>query len=130
MNLHSNLVQFQADLEAETEYLFLKTHEGAKELSNNSMGKLLLGKIGMLYIEQSKQELGSLAPLGILDSWDAHMGEVKDGLKQKANIAGALWSVGKVTKKMHEEKQADQKKIQEEESLKDETALKEEEEKR
>ena len=54
MNLVNNLVQFQADMEAKTEYLFLDTHEKAKELSSNPMGKLLVGKIGMLYIEQSK----------------------------------------------------------------------------
>jgi len=49
--------------------------EMCKELSGNPMGKLMLGKIGWIYCEQAKQELGGL------DSMGAHIDEVKGGIK-------------------------------------------------
>lgn len=39
------------------------------------MGKLLLGKIGWIYVEQAKQELGGLDAIG------ANIDEFKGGIK-------------------------------------------------
>ena len=67
------------------------------------MGKLLLGKIGWIYQEQAKQELGGT------DSIGAHIDEIKGDMKQKANIAGAFWNTYKSAKKMHKEQKEEEK---------------------
>ena len=81
INLQNNLAIYQADLVGNTDDLHQDTIERAQELSTNPMGKLLLGKIGWIYCEQAKQELGGSESMG------AHIDEFKGGLKQKANIS-------------------------------------------
>lgn len=71
--------------------------EQAVELSSNPMGKLLLGKIGLIYYEQAMQQLGGLDALG------AEIDEFKGGLQQKAAIAGSLYKTYKAAKKMQNE---------------------------
>ena len=117
---------YQADLVAHTDDLHQDTLERAQELSTNPMGKLLLGKIGWIYAEQAKQELGGS------DSVGAHIDEFKGGMKQKANIAGAFWKTYKSAKKLHNEQiaeeQAEMKKAMEE--SKNQAAPKDEETKK
>ena len=61
------------------------------------MGKLLLGKIGMIYYEQALQQLGGVDAIG------AEIDEFKGGIQQKVAIAGSLYKTYKAAKKMQNE---------------------------
>ena len=72
------------------------------------MGKLLLGKIGLIYFEQANQVLGGLKGIG------ANIGEFKGGIKQKSAIAGSIYKTYKAAKKMKNEEEKEIKKKEEE----------------
>lgn len=74
VNLTTNLALYAADKVGGTDDLQTEMVELAQELIANPMGKLLLGKIGVIYYEQALQQLGGVEALG------AEFDEFKGGL--------------------------------------------------
>lgn len=99
VNLATSLTLYAADRVGHTDDLQQECIDQAKELSANPMGKLLLGKIGWIYCEQAKQELGGLDAIG------ANIDEFKGGIKQKHAIASSLYKTYKAATKMQKEQQ-------------------------
>lgn len=88
--------------------------EIAKELSANSMGKAMLGKISYIYIETGTLYIGGLKSVipyfnKLGHNWDA-----------KVSLLKSMYSTLKAAKKMEEQKQAEFNKKSEEEKKQEE----------
>ena len=99
VNLTTSLSVYAADKVGGTDDLQAEMVEQAQELAANPMGKLLLGKIAQIYLEQANQVLGGFKALG------ANIGEYKGGIKQKTAIASSLYKTYKAAKKMEKQHQ-------------------------
>ena len=81
----------------------------AQELSANPMGKMMLGKIANVYIEQATQNLGGLKSMG------AHVDEVKSKWSAKMGVAKSMYATYKAAKKMEKDMKEEEKKSPSEE---------------
>jgi hypothetical protein len=66
----------------------------AQELCKNPMGKMMLGKIAAIYIEQGHQHLGGFKAM------EASVGEVTGRWGAKIDVAKSMYSTYKAAKKM------------------------------
>jgi hypothetical protein len=77
------------------------------------MGKMMLGKIASIYIEQGQQQLGGMKAAG------AHVDEVKSKWSAKIGVAKSMYATYKAAKKMEKDMEGqEEEKVQEGEEKK------------
>lgn len=68
------------------------------------MGKMMLGKVASVYIEQAHQQLGGIKSVG------AHVDEVKSKWSAKIGVAKSMYNTYKAAKKMEKDMQKEEEK--------------------
>ena len=97
VNLVKSLDLYMAD-KPQWENDFQNFHTlNAQELSGNPMGKMMLGRVASVYIEQATQQLGGLKSMG------AHVDEVKSKWSAKMGVAKSMYATYKAAKKMEKD---------------------------